>query len=271
MKTIIVPTDFSEISINAIYYAIELALIIKADILLLHVITLPVTIEVQFPSKNISIMEKEATQRLEILLDKIIKPSKSSISISIKVSVGSFLEEIKNHLVHIDTFAIIIGIKGAGATQRILFGSNVFTLIEELTTPVIIVADEVTFTPLKNIGIAIDLKSIIGTIPLNMISAIMNLFNSSLHILFVSQHKEVSSGEILQYSSLQNELAKYQPKFHHIISENIEEGIFEFLKKEEIDLLMVFPKKHGIVDAILNKSISKDLVINCRVPVMTFH
>ena len=271
MKTIIVPTDFSEISINAIYYAMELAEYIKAEILLLHVVTLPVIIEVPFLSENINIMEKDATDQLEILKEKIMRQTESAVCISLKVAIGSLLEEINNIVGNIEAFAIVIGIKGAGATQRILFGSKVFTLMNKLNIPVIIIPDEVNFTPLKNIGVAIDMKDVAKSIPSKTISTIINLFNSSLHILFVSKHKKVSSGIISEYSSLQNNLAKYHPKFHHIINEDTGEGILNFLRKGKINLLLVIPKKHGFMDGIFHKSISKDLAMNCRVPIMTIH
>ena len=43
MKTIIVPTDFSRISLNAANYAAEMASSINADLSLFHVCLLPIT------------------------------------------------------------------------------------------------------------------------------------------------------------------------------------------------------------------------------------
>ena len=271
MKTIIVPTDFSEISVNALYYAIELAKFINTDILLLHVIILPEIIEVPFRSKNISISENDASDKLEQLKERIIKKTDSTVCITLKVALGSLLEEINSIVLETETFALVIGIQGAGAAKRIMFGSNVFTLMSKLIIPVIIVPDEVNFTPLKNIGIAMDMKDVTKTIPSKTIRNIVHLFNSTLHILFVSKHKKVSTGMIAEYSSLQTNLAKYQPRFHHIINESAGEGILKFLKKGKIDLLLIIPKKHGFIDALFHKSISKDLAMNCRIPIMTIH
>jgi len=43
MKTIVVATDFSAVALNAANYAVDMALAIKADILLLHVYQIPVS------------------------------------------------------------------------------------------------------------------------------------------------------------------------------------------------------------------------------------
>ena len=44
MKTIIAPTDFSTVSANACFYAANLAADIKADLVLLHIMELPVSV-----------------------------------------------------------------------------------------------------------------------------------------------------------------------------------------------------------------------------------
>jgi len=56
MKTLIVPTDFSPVSINAMNYAADMALNIDASLLLLHVYQIPVTFT-EVPVVNISLEE----------------------------------------------------------------------------------------------------------------------------------------------------------------------------------------------------------------------
>ena len=44
MRTIVAPTDFSSVSINALNYAADLAAAIEADLILLHVVQIPITV-----------------------------------------------------------------------------------------------------------------------------------------------------------------------------------------------------------------------------------
>ncbi len=43
MKTLLVPTDFSSVSVNAMNYAVDMAQAINAGIVLLHVYNVPVS------------------------------------------------------------------------------------------------------------------------------------------------------------------------------------------------------------------------------------
>ena len=53
MKTIIAPTDFSPISLNAVNYAADMAVSINADLSLLYVCLLPITYgEAPYPIEN---------------------------------------------------------------------------------------------------------------------------------------------------------------------------------------------------------------------------
>jgi len=44
MRTIVAPTVFSSVSINALNYAADLAAAIEADLILLHVVQIPITV-----------------------------------------------------------------------------------------------------------------------------------------------------------------------------------------------------------------------------------
>jgi nucleotide-binding universal stress UspA family protein len=44
MRTIIAPTDFSAVSLNAVNYAADLAVAINAELILLHVVQIPITV-----------------------------------------------------------------------------------------------------------------------------------------------------------------------------------------------------------------------------------
>ena len=56
MKTIIAPTDFSAVSLNAMNYAADLAVAIDAKLLLVNIVPLPVTssVEVTITEETIS-------------------------------------------------------------------------------------------------------------------------------------------------------------------------------------------------------------------------
>jgi nucleotide-binding universal stress UspA family protein len=61
------------------------------------------------------------------------------------------------------------------------------------------------------------------------------------------------------------------PQYHFITNENTDEGIIEFAEKNNIDLLVVLPKRHDLLTKLLNRSHTKQLVLHSHVPVMALH
>jgi nucleotide-binding universal stress UspA family protein len=66
-------------------------------------------------------------------------------------------------------------------------------------------------------------------------------------------------------------LGPVTPKYHFITSENTDEGIIDFAEKNNIELLIVLPKRHALLDKLLHKSLTKQLVLHSHVPVMALH
>ena len=62
MKTIIVPTDYSPAATNAVNYAADMALAIKADLLLVHVYQIPVAVG-DMPLALVSVEEMQKMKR----------------------------------------------------------------------------------------------------------------------------------------------------------------------------------------------------------------
>ena len=68
--------------------------------------------------------------------------------------------------------------------------------------------------------------------------------------------------------SFQNQLDKFHPQLHFVTSQNIENGILEFAKENETDLLIVIPKKHGLLESLFHKSQSKTFILHPHIPML---
>ena len=92
-----------------------------------------------------------------------------------------------------------------------------------------------------------------------------------MHILNTGK-KEVFKPELVFESGLLQEmLAGLKPNYHFITNKDIDEGIIDFAEKNHIDLLIVLPKRHGLLDKLVHRSHTKQLVLHSHVPVMALH
>ena len=274
MKTIIVPTDFSEVSLNAVYYAADMACVIHTDLSLIHVCPIPVVLsEVPVPPYTLEELVEDSKEKMALLKEEIIKRTGDKIKINTAVKTGELVNGIYEHCDIMDTYAIVMAIENSGSFDRFLFGSKTISAIRELVWPVIVVPPGVKFTSILKIGLACDLKKVVETIPFKEIKMLVNNFNAELHVLHISPHGTDSYSKETNEESiwLHEILGNLNPEYHFITDTDIEKGIAQFAEKNNIDMLITIPKKHNFISKIFQHSHSKRLVLHSHVPVMAIH
>lgn len=274
MKTIIAPTDFSEVSINAVNYAAQMAGVLGVNLSLLHVCPLTVTFtDVPPPVQYIEETIADAENRLKSLRAQLSKGLNRKITIKTKVLSGDVVSGIKVLAKQMDTYAVVMGTDSDKGIDRFLFGASTLEAIKSMHWPLIIVPSKVHFGRLQKIGLACDFKDVENTVPADEIVKLVKEFNSELHILHVqSEDRKVSDLETANATRwLHDHLGDLNPKYHFLLSDKIEKGINDFAKKNKLGMLIVTPKKHSFLNKILKSSKSKNIVLQTQVPVLSLH
>lgn len=270
MKNIIVPTDFSAVSVNAAYYAVEIAKHIQANIVLLHVLPLPITVsEVPLPPDFYNISLEEANQSLAALKEKLEKHCNDKLCIICKVTTGGFMGEIEKLNHKQNTFAMVMGTSGTGASEAFFLGSFSLTAAKHLHHPLFVIPPECHFKGIHKIGLACDMHNVSETVPFPVIKDLFDHFNATLEILYVSKPDEEMYPQVLAETKfVQNNLAKLRPEIRITSNEDIKKGLEDFVKTSGIDLLILLPKERNFVESIFHRSISKKMVLHPEVPVI---
>ncbi len=271
MKIILVATDFSTCSINAAGYAVELALLLNAEIHLFHSYEIPVG-AAEVPSAfDFEEMERSATDNMKNLTEDLLLISGQKIKISSTISIGTFMSEIKEVIDVVKPYFIVIGSQGASVARRVLFGSNALSAITHLALPLIVVPDKVQFKKIKKMAVACDLKDVVHTIPVDKLNELAQLFQCELHIVNVGEASKFDPETVFQSGMLGQLVLDKKPYYHFLAGEDIDNEILVFADKYEIDLLMLFPKRHSLVHTILHKSHSKQVALHSRLPLLFLH
>lgn len=274
MKTIVAPTDFSDVSINAVNYAADLASGIGADLTLIYVYTLPLTFsEVPIPPFDIDEQIAAAENHLNVIRERLYEQTGKKITIRTQVSQGGIVSEINNYCASVNPYAVVMGAETRGNVERALLGGKTIAAMKQLPWPLIIVPPEVKFKEIRKIGLACDFRHVMKTIPFNEIKHLVEEFHAELHVLHVSSDSGDSfSHQVVQESGWLHEIIKdLKPKYHFINGTDIEQNVNEFAEKNSLDLLIVVPKKHNVISKIFTHSHSKRLVLHAHVPVMAIH
>ena len=265
MKTIITPTDFSSISENACVYAAKMAADIHAELVLLHVMELPVSVA-EFPVTEEMIDEINMESELEALRKTLVKETANKVIIHTKNILGSVEHELKELCEQKKPFAVVMGTHASSILDRFFLESTAVYSARHIPFPVLVVPGGVNYTPIRKIALATDLKDIYD-LSVHEIETIVNTFHASFEVYYVGKNeKDIDKGAV-EKLSLYHHLSRLNPEFYFIENEDVELGISLLAEKNRADLVLFIPKKHGP----FHKSQSKELIFYSLVPVMAIH
>ena len=268
MRTIIAPTDFSAVSLNAVNYAADLAVAINAELILLHVVQIPITVsEIPFTLFEYEEIMEDPKRELAILVNQLFIRTKEKINIHHQVMIGSVSGQLKNICERRKPFAIVMGTRGAGAVDRFFFGSNTMYAVNNSQYPVLVVPQNASFNGIKKIAVASDLKEIKSIKPIEILKCYLEIFTCKLDVIHVID-RDLDPEAVTASVSLENLLPEFSPQFHFVSKENVEKGIYQLVEENHPDLLIVFPKEHGLFGSVFHKSISKHLILHPHIPVL---
>ena len=273
MKTIIVPTDFSAISNNAIDYAVDLAKATGSSILVFHAYQVPVSMtDVPIVLLSVEDLQKSNESKMDDVKKSVQGRTGNSIKIYAETKLGDTVDELEEVCNKVKPFAVVMGTKGATGMERVLFGSTTLTTIRHLNWPVIVVPPGKKYSTIKRVGFACDFREVVNTTPTHFIKDFVKEFNAELHVLNVDYKNSHFKPDTPQESVLLHTLLEdLNPKYDFIDDPNIEVGIEKFAAKNDLDLIITIPKKHKLLEGLFRKSHTKELIFHSRLPIMCVH
>lgn len=271
MKTILAPTDFSPVSINAVNYAADLACAMNTDLALLHVCRLPMAFsEMPVPADSVKSLFSDAEERIRGLREDVLIRVKDRIKVFTEVRMGTVITEVEDFSSNLLPYAIVMGTQGGGAVARLIFGSNTIAAMKNLSAPLIVVPPEAKFKNIRKIGLACDLKKVVETAPVQEIKALVKQFGAELYVIHVNRDDE--GAEAVEESGfLQEMLDELHPVYHFLDEPDVDEALSKYAIEHGLDLLLLIPKRHNLVDKLFHKSHTRELILHTHVPVMSVH
>jgi nucleotide-binding universal stress UspA family protein len=273
MKTIIVPTDFSAVSINALHYALNMAKEIGASVTLFHAYQIPVSFsEVPVVTITMEEMQSQTDKKMNELKNSVEHISSGEVAIHIKNALGDTIEELENLCIAEDVFSVVMGTRGAGAMEVLFLGSTTLSAINQLKVPVMIIPPGATYRPIKKLGFACDYSQVAYSTPIREIRELCQTFRAELKVLNVDYENRKFTPEVpISLTKVHELLDPLDPEYHFIDDPNVEDGINKFAETHGIDMLITIPKKHRLLDNIFRKSHTRKLALHAHVPIVAIH
>jgi len=278
MRTILVPSDFSDASLNAALYAIGFATQTGAkEIVFYHTYNVPVTVTADPTLSNIENLNfdelKSAAQNgLQNFEDRLNDISHPDVTITLLANYGFLTDDIHKACKETKADVIIMGITGGGILTENIIGSDTVIVAREANIPVIIVPSHAPFKPLKKLLLVSDFKDVETTVPHQHIKKLVEATKAELNILNVSSNAQDSfttgSAECFTFLDLFEPII---PIFNFEVNTDFVKGINKFAEANQADIVLVVPKKHGFFESLFLKSHTKELAFHCNLPLLAVH
>jgi nucleotide-binding universal stress UspA family protein len=274
MKKILLPTDFSENSWNAIKYALQLFKEQECNFVLLNTYT-PIIYQVEFMQSSsaqlgiIDTMKKVSQNGLDELQEKINSefnnPKHTFSQISAFNSLTSEIDDLySNNIMDI----IIMGTQGASGVAGVLFGSNTIHVIKNAKCPVMAIPSDFSFETPHEILFPTDYEIEYQEAHLKPIIEIAQKHISRVNILHVFIGNGLTSAQEKNKSILETSMKKVAHLFHDVKNQNVPEAITNFQLRARINLLIMINNKRSFFENLFFKSTISQIGFHLNIPLM---
>jgi len=250
-KRILLPTDFSKNSLNAIRYALDLYQNFGCDFYLLNTYQIRGysmdSIMVPNPGDKLYEVAEKATKEGMERLMKILKlhlnnPKHTYHTIS---SFSPLLLAVERVIAEKDIDIIVMGTKGDTAASSVVLGTNTVAIMEKITDcPVIAIPASYSFSSPKEIVFPTDYKTSFKRKELNYLMEIAKNHNANISVLHVAKEVHLSAEQESNKVLLEDILEGMDYSLHTLSNIKVSKGITAFVESRGSDMVAFLNKKH---------------------------
>lgn len=273
---ILVPTDFSEQAENALRVAADLARKNNAEIHLLHMLDLPMSL-IDGPAGTIRSDLPEALFFMKLAHQKFEKIINAPFLKGIVVhEAAAFEKAFKGIIDYAIKHAIdmtVMGSHGDSGLHEFFIGSNAEKVVRNSNIPVLIIKKRHTPFKMNNFVYATDFKEENHN-AFKQAIAFARDNNIKMHLLYINtptNFKTTQNIESLMEAFMEKESLANENYTLNIYNDNtLESGILHFAEIKKADIVGIGTHGRKGLAHFLNGSLSEGLVNHAQRPIITF-
>ena len=285
MKTILVLTDFSIRADNAAQYALKLAQVTHANLLLCNVFSIPSSVgmasQVAWPLEDYDLFEEESQNDLSEFVGRLRKSLEENVTndeafrpmIDYCSKTGLIADAIdtiaaENHIV-----MVVIGTHCKMGLTSWLAGDHAKDIIGKSDYPVLLIPDNARFKNYKRIAFASDL-SIKDIDVLHSLSSLAKFFDAEILLTHVADEKPATQEMepiVSIFLTMVSSKINYPKIFYRAVKgKNIINSLDWVAEHIDVDLLVMVHRKAGFFERLFNASLTKKMAGHISKPMLVF-
>jgi nucleotide-binding universal stress UspA family protein len=275
MNTLLVPIDFTETSDNSLDYAVSLANYFEAKLILLHVDAASVyNLDATILTNTIEDIIAKSLKELEKIAVKIKKENSKITQIDCYAEGGDSKRIILDYITHYKVDYVVMGISGPETNiKKEIYGTLSLPISKKSFSPVFIIPENYKYKKIQKIAYACEYSSSIEVHNgLFQIKFITKTFNALLNVLHVVPENHILDKVELQADQfVETFLETTNHKTFVLTGNNPSQALLNFIRSNDIDLIVLEPKKHSFFHKLLYPSTTKEIAFNSPIPILTIY
>lgn len=275
MKRILFPTDFSEVATNAFVYALELAKLVQAEVLVLHSYDLIPMDDQFFPENFNEIYDSVELANFEQFKEEIPKlraimeeHQMEHLKLTHRLMEGDLTANVKKSIEEDKIDYLVMGTSDVGEWEALFAGSHSGSVILGLDIPMFCVPFGVKFKAVKNIGYVNhytpkDKEALVAVLD------IAKMMDATVKSLYVRTSKSEMDAETKK--SWEEDFVKEPITFFEVRNDEIKQMILDFVSRHEIDVLAMLTYKKNIFEGMFVPNYAKGNASGIKIPILVIH
>ncbi|MDQ3050242.1 MAG: universal stress protein [Bacteroidota bacterium] len=274
INKILIPYDFSETADLSLEHAVFMAKLIKAEIILLHIVeTVSFTSAI---SHALSGFEQKIESATNEKLDQLAREIhlKSGVRLTVRTEVGRIYKKICNVAKEIDADIIVMGTHGVSGYEKFSVGTNTSRVVQESPCPVLSVQTHAKNLGFKKIIIPID-ESSDSRQKVPFAVALARFYRS--HISIIGLINFTGNDLLRKFKIKVEQVEEYVSKHEISYDTQFLEGkdlagmTMKAAEDADADLLVIMTEQEPSLTGFLLGTYATKVVNNSKVPVLSIH
>lgn len=277
MKRILLPTDFSSISLNAIKYALSLYKESKCEFYFLHVYRVPYMTNEELmenDAQQLAIVEAEMHEASRKSLNELISRfEKNENHVYQTISdYNFFINSVKQCVTEKEIEVIVMGTKGATGAKEIFLGSNTGDVLMKTDCNVIAVPEKSIYETPKEIVFPTDFKIRYERDDLAPLIELAERNQSTLRILHFSQNGQLTEEQESNKKILDSYMEALEHTFHTLTNIDFEEALNCFAQSRgNIDMIAMISGHYNFFQRLFFRPKVMELSFHTKIPLYVLH
>lgn len=265
MKRLLCPIDFSEVSLNALEFAVDIGEKENSNLTLLNIFTpkdFNIILESEYLEQEYDNLLINTETKLQAISNEIWKVSqkKGLLSCEHKLIPGKIVDVLLEVAEEEKSELIVIGTTGHSAYERKYIGGKAEKIIQHAHCSVLCVPENHSFHGIKKIVYATDYQEE-DKLAIQQLIDLASVLDAEVEILHISHHDDIIDkalyeefkGELMQFVSTTN------ISFNWVVFNHVAEGLNAYMKGKDADLLVLLNKKLNFLETLFHRSLTQHL------------